>query len=242
MQFQVIGSCSGMPETGKSNACLWVKVNNKNLLFDAGEGTCRNLIKNGLTGDTVDAIFISHFHPDHLSGIFMVLQMFNLQKRTKKLYIYLPEQLNEFNTMLNSFYIFKSRYSFEIVTDLVEKNVFEEVSTVQSDHMVGYIKNIEDLNMEDRLNSVSYVISSDTKKLVYTSDVSGISEELETIINISDSVVVDAMHPSAEEILSLDKTDIKRIILNHGISRELADSIKLDGKFEYADENKIFTI
>ncbi len=242
MKYQILGSCSGLPELGKSNACLWVQVNDKNLLFDAGEGTCRNLLKNGFTADMIDAIYISHFHPDHISGIFLVLQMFNLQKRSKKLYIYLPEQLNEFNEMMSSFYIFRSRYSFEIVTDVIDKNVFTEVRTIKSDHMKGYAKILDEFNVEGRLYSVSYVIQENDRSLVYTSDITRVSEELRTEVNLSDSVIVDALHPHADEILSLEQTDTKKIILNHGISKQLAGKVDLSGKFEYADENKMYII
>ena len=242
MKFKILGSCSGLPETGKSNACLFVEVDDKKFLLDCGEGTCRKLIVEGLTENAVDAIFISHFHPDHISGIFMVLQMFNIQKRTKKLYIYLPEQSEEFRSMLTSFYIFNGRYSFDIIIENVKDSVFDEVSFVKSDHMLGYTEYVEKLKLEKRLNSVSFVVSEDTKKLVYTSDITGVSSELKEAINKSDTVVVDALHPSADEILSLEKTDVKHIILNHGISKKLADSVRLNGKFEYADENKIFNI
>jgi ribonuclease BN (tRNA processing enzyme) len=62
-------------------------------LLDCGDGTSRDLALTGLPWvDRLQAILISHDHPDHTAGLFGVLTYMRLRGRKKTVFVLSPEQ------------------------------------------------------------------------------------------------------------------------------------------------------
>ncbi|PSN87974.1 hypothetical protein B9Q00_07145 [Candidatus Marsarchaeota G1 archaeon OSP_C] len=64
------------------------------MLFDCGAGTCGRLEDLGLL-DKVDAIFISHLHSDHVSGLYDVLVAMVVDRRKRPVHICSPPGLSD---------------------------------------------------------------------------------------------------------------------------------------------------
>ncbi len=60
------------------------------VLVDCGEPAAGALLRAGAALETLDAIFISHLHFDHVGGLFTLLQGLWLSPRRRSLTIYLP--------------------------------------------------------------------------------------------------------------------------------------------------------
>lgn len=64
--------------------CFWIEYNGKACLIDCGEGTQITLAKNGCKLSRLDALFITHVHADHISGLAgLLLSMGNCGKNGK---------------------------------------------------------------------------------------------------------------------------------------------------------------
>jgi ribonuclease BN (tRNA processing enzyme) len=239
MKAKILGSASGMPTYGKHHAALWVCANQQNILFDCGEGTAEKLMTHKLDRDCLDSICISHFHPDHLSGIFMAIQMLYLQKRTSTLKIFLPESIQNFIAMMEYMYLFEERLTFDIeFYDIKELKQFHHfIIPIPSDHLDSYKEITE--NRANTCRAYSFKINSGDRNLLYTSDVSNLDSIIDHIGNVS-TLIVDALHPPAQDIISLPKYTSAKIILNHGISDELNKILEAEpnDQFEYAREDK----
>lgn len=68
----------------------------KTLLFDCGEGTIQRLIEADISRATIESIFISHFHCDHVLGLFGLISVFRSDFRKKPLEIFAPVGIVEF--------------------------------------------------------------------------------------------------------------------------------------------------
>ncbi len=242
MKIKILGSGSGIPTLGKNHACVWINFSDKNIIFDCGEGIAQQLLKNGLDKTALDVIAISHHHPDHVSGIFMVLQLLHLQNRTKPLNIYLPEDIDFFVKTLNYFYTFPKKYTFKInfaLTSEITKDI-PEIQVIPSDHMLGYKDFVRHNNFSNLLISYSFLIRYNDKQVLYSSDL-GSTKYIEKYFSQTDLLIIDALHPEPDEILEIpDKTDA-RIILNHGLSEKLEKLIS-DERFEIANEENEITL
>lgn len=65
-------------------------------LFDCGEGTQVSLKRLNLKWKKIDAIFISHTHADHVTGLPGILMLNSQVERTEPLYIYGPPKIKEY--------------------------------------------------------------------------------------------------------------------------------------------------
>lgn len=68
--------------------CLWIEYNGKSALIDCGEGTQIALAESGCKLSRLDALFITHIHADHISGLAGLLLSLGNYGKTDKLKIY----------------------------------------------------------------------------------------------------------------------------------------------------------
>jgi ribonuclease BN (tRNA processing enzyme) len=212
-----------------------VSYSNQNQLWDAGEGVSEQILKYGYDKNFIDDILITHFHPDHISGIFMLLQMLYLQGRTKKLRIFIPEDINFFQSMLENLYLFPKKFNFtlEIYNLKNVKRYLPEIELIPNDHLKKYKKMPSQIAHSYKNHSI---FLSAEKKILYTSDIPNFSS-LQYVAAEADIIVLDALHPRYSEIVYFIENTKARVILNHGVPEEFKNA-----KYETADENKIINI
>ena len=63
------GAGSPFPDDKRSGPCTLVVAGSQMFVFDAGNSATRNLGKMGVTHGQINAIFLTHFHSDHLDGL-----------------------------------------------------------------------------------------------------------------------------------------------------------------------------
>ncbi|MCB5250815.1 MAG: ribonuclease Z [Candidatus Cloacimonadales bacterium] len=242
MKFKVLGSSSGFSEIGKNLSSVFVEVEGKCLIFDAGEGLSQRIQEEKLDYDTIDAIFISHYHPDHVTGLFMLIQVLYIQARTKPLHIFLPERVEEFANLLSFFYTFQKRLSFELyfLEMRTINKYYPYVKAFKNDHLLSYRKFVAKEKLPNTLSSYSFKIVEDNKSLIYTSDIQTIRSISE---HLSDCVycITDAFHPHINEIKALEHLVKEQVILTHGSTTGTNKLVKENKKYIYAEENKMYT-
>jgi len=245
MKFILLGTGSGMPELGKNQSSLYVNVNGKHLLFDCGEGVSKQLLKHHLDNNVLDAIFISHYHPDHISGLFMLLQMLKIQKREKPLQLFLPERPAALVETLQFLYTFIQKFTFPLhILDCEESELyFEDVNAALTDHLLEYEDLVNENKLPNLLHSYAFRISGPEGSLAYTSDINKV-DSVQFLIRDCHTVIIDAQHPEADQIIRLQYSGIKRVLLTHSISPKLQAFLfenPID-MFEFAQEDITYFI
>jgi ribonuclease BN (tRNA processing enzyme) len=69
MEITVLGSGTATPSLERNASGLVIRASNSWVLVDMGPGTMRRMCEAGLDSKSIDAILITHFHPDHVSDL-----------------------------------------------------------------------------------------------------------------------------------------------------------------------------
>jgi len=98
------GTSSPLPAPGRAQACVAVLAGESLYLIDAGAGSAQVAAINRFPLERIEAVFLTHFHSDHIAA----LPEFNLNSwvagRPKPLAIYGPEGVIEVIAGLNNSY------------------------------------------------------------------------------------------------------------------------------------------
>ncbi|MCX7774905.1 MAG: ribonuclease Z [Rectinemataceae bacterium] len=121
----VLGSGGMMPLPHRQLTSMLVRREGELFLFDAGEGTQVSIRRLNLKWKKITAIFISHMHADHVTGLPGILMLSSQVDREEPLYIYGPPRIAEYveqNRRLLDMYI-----NYEIVVrEITERGVLWE--------------------------------------------------------------------------------------------------------------------
>jgi len=89
MRVTFLGTGGAVPTTERNPSSVLVNREGDRLLFDAGEGTQRQMMRYG-TGFTISEIFVTHLHGDHVLGIPGLVQTMDFNERDAPLTIHTP--------------------------------------------------------------------------------------------------------------------------------------------------------
>ncbi|WP_227353239.1 ribonuclease Z [Haladaptatus salinisoli] len=89
MRVTFLGTSGAVPTTERNPSAILVNREGDRLLFDAAEGTQRQMMRFG-TGFTVSDLFVTHLHGDHVLGIPGLVQTWDFNERDDPLTVYAP--------------------------------------------------------------------------------------------------------------------------------------------------------
>ena len=92
----ILGCGGMMPLPYRHLTSVLLRRDGDLFLFDGGEGTQVSLKRLNLKWKKIDAIFVSHTHADHVTGLPGILMLSSQVDRTEPLYIYGPPKIKEY--------------------------------------------------------------------------------------------------------------------------------------------------
>ena len=144
LRVTFLGTSGAVPTVERNPSAIHVAREGEELLFDAGEGTQRQMMRYG-TGFAPSQLFVTHTHGDHILGIPGLLQTMAFNDREAPLTITVPvgcrRQLRSLVESLDSPLSFPVRYREISGGDVAYRADEFEVRAFETDHdtrSVGY--------------------------------------------------------------------------------------------------------
>ncbi|MDQ5845192.1 MAG: MBL fold metallo-hydrolase [Acidobacteriota bacterium] len=174
MNLIVLGSGTAVPHAKRASAAHWLETVGGNVLLDMSADAPHRMAEEQLDWPNVDAIWISHFHLDHLGGVapflFATRSAPQTQARKKPLRIFGANGLKNIVDVINganNYRLFEQLFPVEVI-EVTPEMEFEllpglEAKTRSTPHTNESMA----IRLSDKSGSV----------LVYTSD-TGYSDEL----------------------------------------------------------------
>ena len=138
MKLTVLGSGTSVPHPARSSSGYWLETESGSLLLDCSASAIHRMAQENLDWANLDAIWISHFHLDHLGGVMPFLfgtkYAPETQNRRKPLRIFgaggLENLLNKFDSA-NEYNLFRQPFPVEII-EVEPFDQFEILSGLQA--------------------------------------------------------------------------------------------------------------
>ena len=247
MNILFVGTSSGIVEPGRFHSSILIQTENHELLVDCGDGCSQALLNQNLSfTQNINAIIITHFHPDHLAGLPSLLIQMKLAGRKKPLTILVYHSLLlSLKKMLNFFNIFPETYPFDIniaaMNELITKfdGGLEIIIKINS-----HLKPKPNTIIYDKVEFVSFslLIIKNDKKVVYTSDIGSIDDLYLFNQNMVNCFITEISHIRVEEfVIACEFIKAEEIVITHYQTKALKEIF--DNKYisKNIDENRIIT-
>lgn len=241
------GTGSPLPARERAAACTVVIAGKAIFVVDAGEGAARNIAQMGLPNGRIRALFLTHYHSDHIDGMGpMMLLRWTASGNTAPLPVHGPTGVEDVIAGFNTAYTLDNGYrtahhGAEITPPAAAGAValpFDTPTTPTVVYNAGGLR-VTAFAVDHRpvQPSVGYRFDYKGRSVVISGDTAP-SKTLETASKGADILVHEALNPRMVKILAaqLDKAgrkqtaQIMRDILDyHASPAQAADSARAAG-------------
>ena len=121
-----LGTGSGKPIPSRNVSCVSLFRNGDLFMFDCGEGTQTQMAQSNLRPGTLRAIFLTHFHGDHVNGLPGLLGTLGLNQREEGLTVVGPKGLKQWVRTLRELNILNTPFKLKLVEVEQQGVVFED--------------------------------------------------------------------------------------------------------------------
>lgn len=232
-----VGTGTGLSVKGRGGSCFLVDCDRQMIMLDCGEGAAAWSTDLKFVS-ALRAIFVSHFHSDHFSGFFQIMQNLTLEGRDSPLDVYIPESgIEPVRLMLETIYLDKILVNHTLNDNtgwLILNPMEDEISLKNSSFKIecwdsDHFKD-DKLRMLDQRSAFGFTVDCDGHRLIYTSDISTIDCLKENLYSEA-TLICDGLHVSQEEVYDLGiKRNLRRIIFTHYENKLLSESEKLNSE------------
>jgi len=220
IKVTVLGSGTAWPRLDRNAAGYLIELNDFHLLLDIGPGTLKQLLKIEKSLNDIDAIFVSHFHPDHVLDLILYLFVTRYEMgftRKKVVKIFACEGFKRFLSLL---------YQAFDYTIVPKESVVEIIEIPKVKNYIFSINNFDIITtpVKHREESLAIRIEKDGKSLVYSGD-TGYCEEIIELAKNADLLIIEcsdperneeSFHLSPEEIGIIAKeAEVKALLVSH---------------------------
>ena len=169
MKLVVLGSGTSVPHPRRSSSAHWLETGGGTLLLDVSAPALHRAAEEGLDWPQLDAVWVSHFHLDHVGGLapflFGTRYAPQTQSRHKPLHIYGPHgtrKLLEAFDAAGDYKLFEQPFPVE-VRETAPRAEFEILPGVSAATLsTPHTRESLALRLEERAGGASLAYTSDT--------------------------------------------------------------------------------
>lgn len=214
----VLGSSSGLPTRRRFAPGYSLTAAGKLFLLDCGAPASSLLYRYDLDPMEVEAVFVSHWHMDHIASLGLFLSQNRLLKRTSSLAVYGPRGTRgKVRRLLSDSFLLLDELGYKLHLTNIECNEPYQEALLQ----VTYFKtqHLEQPKLKTQFGSKAtacgMVIDGPGWRIVYSGDLTS-SQELSPFIKGCDLLIHEMAHVQPEEVAEFAAAaKVPQILISH---------------------------
>lgn len=214
----VLGSASGLPTRRRFASAYALTVAGKLFLIDCGAPVSTLLYRYNLDPLEVKAIFLSHWHMDHVASLGLFLSQNGLLKRTTPLAIYGPRGTRgKIRRLLNDSFILSDGLSFPLqITNIEDEESYQEgllqVTYFKTQHLE---RSKLKTNFGSKAVAYGMVLNGPGWQIVYSGDLAP-DEELRIGLGRCDLLIHEMAHVRPETVADfMAAAQAPQVLISH---------------------------
>ena len=218
MQLCFHGTGSGDQQPTRVSSCLSVvSTSGCQFLVDCGEGAVRSLKRDGIDPAEIDALVLSHFHPDHWTGIPGLYLSWRMSERKSPATIYLPPGRTSFvQSVLRGSHLLERPRPFDLLFKEFSETLFcaygVDIQPFRTSHLKQKVMGQVDAREE---YSYGFVFTDDSTRVVFSQDLGGV-DDLSGVLEGADLLVCESTHVDPLRVVhSAADAGVPRVIFTH---------------------------
>jgi len=214
MKLTILGSGTAVPRINRNMSGYLLEIGNEKILFDSGPGTIRQLLKLKVKIPSIDNIFYTHFHPDHITDLLGILVVNHSNNFKGSLNLHGPVGIKEYFNFVKKVTMGKLNYNVKVK----EMRNNSRTKIPMNDIIIKSIKS------KHTDSSVSYRIENNGKSIVYSGD-TDYSDEIIKISKNTDLLILECSFPDNKKVKGhltpslcgkiAAKANVKKLVLTH---------------------------
>jgi ribonuclease Z len=224
-----LGVGDGWPCEDRHHSAYLYQFPEASFLIDAGESVSGQLRSAAVDFNSIDRVFLSHLHCDHVGGFFMLMQGFWLEQRRKPLLIHLPRKARDsIRGLLNASCIFEELFPFRVRYESLKAGQPVPMGKIRvtpyaTTHLTALEKRFHRKYPRTPFEAFCLLIERGRCRIGHSADI-GAVEDLEPLVRKPlDLLVCEMAHCRPEDLFHfLKNRPIKKIVFVH-LARPLWD-------------------
>ena len=217
-----LGTSDAVPSWERSHASLVAQMARKTLLLDCGEPCAKNLAFECVDFGKIDAILLSHLHPDHVAGLpQVIIGMWLEAKRTRDIPVFMPaEGIETFRKLILTTYLFPELIKFNVDFRPLSNGQTFAVGAVQvTPHRTTHLDSIRRIAGDKHgvpCEPFLYELAANGKRIAYSGDMGEAGDLLSVLDRPLDLLVTECAHFSPQSLFeTLRDKPVRRVALTH---------------------------
>ena len=217
-----LGTSDAVPSWERSHASLSLHMAGRTLQLDCGEPCAKNLAFECVDFGKIDAILLSHLHPDHVAGLpQVIIGMWLEAKRTRDIPVYMPaEGIETFSKLILTTYLFPELIKFNVDFRPVHDGQTFTIGAVHvTPHRTTHLDSIRRVAGDKHgiaCEPFLYELAANGKRIAYSGDLGEAPDLLPVLDRPLDLLVTECAHFSPISLFeTLRDKPIKRVAMTH---------------------------
>ncbi len=203
MKITFLGTADGVKRPGRRNTSTMIEVGERVYFIDMGTTVMADITDRGILTENVKAVFVTHMHGDHTSGLFEFIDLYNWYYAGDP-EIFLPDE--RAIGIIRDWNIMQENHCDAVLNTVATGTFYDD----------GVVK-VTGIRTKHIPLAYAFIFEAEGKRILFSGDLGGDADKPEDFFHSKwDLAVIEGSHPDPMTFENMIRTTgTKQVYFNH---------------------------